>query len=498
MKHVSASQVRLFQECQRKWFIRYVLKVETPTTPAQQLGTDIHASIEHYERTGEILDNKWKRFVVAVIPFLPKLPADDLLIEHRFTLPTFEGGPWWLGYIDLAYEEKLLHLPEECGDPAVTSQLPVVNDHKTTSDFRYAKTPAEIQDDTQMCSYAKWVQDKQIDFVGAATDVRARLLYIHTRRKKVQVKPVETVLTRERVLAVWERDLDIVRRMVAAEQNEEAEALLPNTATCGKYGGCAYRKLCGLEIITNPGRKAAIDMGNFLDRIKAKQAEKNDEVQTGGNGQTAPGIIPPDGAPRTTPVADAKPAEETPAEKPAETAPEKPKRGRKKMTEAEKKARSAQRMAAKLKAKAEEAQRKAEEAAKAAEVTEPAEEVEAAPTQEPVAEATSAPVITDSSAVGTEGFIIYIDCIPVKGNGAPLVMFDDWVLPVIADINKEIEVADYRLLGFAQEKLALQAGIEKHIGSVPPVLYVSSANSVAKDALNTLIPHARQVIRAVR
>jgi hypothetical protein len=100
--------------------------------------------------------------------------------------------------------------------------------------------------------------------------------------------------------------------------------------------------------------------------------------------------------------------------------------------------------------------------------------------------------------IAQEGFTLYVDCWPVKGNGVPAVLFDDWILPIIADINKEVDVADYRLLGFQQEKLALQAGLEKHLGAVPPVLIISTASSVGKDALQTLIPHAAQVIRAMR
>jgi hypothetical protein len=272
-------------------------------------------------------------------------------------------------------------------------------------------------------------------------------------------------------------------------------------------------------IETNPGRKKKNDMSSFLERMKAKQAEE--EAAKGNNNPTEPaipasqatGIVPPDGASRTTPV-ETKPAEAALAEAPK-------KRGRPKMTAEEKEARKKQRAAERLLAKAKAAQEEAEKAAQLAAGSDASPPVDAAPaaSPEPTPEPTSttAPVsepapspqpetvgvlkpVEQPKTIGIteDGFTLYIDCYPVKGNGVPAILFDDWILPVIADINNEVDVADYRLLGFVQEKLALQAGLEKHLGNVPPVIVVSTASSVGKDALQTLIPHAKQVIRAMR
>jgi hypothetical protein len=496
MRNVSATQVTTFVDCARKWYLRYVAGIKTPRTPQQELGSHVHKGIEHYLRTGEIAVDDRQAYVEAAKDFLPEPAQDGHLIEHKFILPTFKDGPPWVGYIDLGIDDE----------------PPIVCDHKTTSDFRYAKTPAEMEEDTQLCSYAKWVQGEQQKSLGYSTGVIVQLLYLHTRRKTKakRVKLVETVLTPEQVNAIWKRDLETVRQMVAAEQVKNVENLPPNTRACTKYGGCPYRKQCGLEIETNPGRGKRNAMSSFLERMKAKKAEA--AAAKGGNSDpTEPaippeqaGVVPPDGASRTTPVPDEKP------EAAPEAKPDKPKtrRGRPRMTEAEKEARKKERAAKKLLEKARKAQEEAEAAKKAAETPEPASEPEpeAAPTPEPAPEPAPEPVspseftqpVGESAISVAQGFTLYVDCWPVKGNGAPAVLFDDWITSIIADINNEVDVADYRLLGFQQEKLALQAGLEKHLDKIPPVLIVSTSSSVAKDALQTLIPHAVQVIRAMR
>jgi CRISPR/Cas system-associated exonuclease Cas4 (RecB family) len=479
MEHVSASQVTQFLDCPRKWYLRYVMGFKTPQGPAQLLGSNVHKSLEHFLKTGEILDNEWRAYVEAAKDYLEH--REDQLIEQKFTLPTFPGGPIWLGYIDLL----------------IDIEPPIVHDHKTTSDFRYAKTPEEMEKDTQLCSYARWVQEEQLKHLGRSTNVVARLLYLHTRRKTKakRVRLVETTLTPERVHEIWNRDLEVVRRMIVAEQVDNVEDLLPTTTSCGKYGGCPYRTKCGLVVETNPGRKKKEDMSNFLERMKEKQAE----AAAGGNGVPPPqaeGVTPPDGASRTTPIPTEE--EKTAAAK-VEEDKKKKGRGRPKLTAAEKEANRKKRAAEKALEKAKKAQEEAEAAAKAAaEVAPPAP----APAPEPPAPAPDtsedAKAITQAVMPASEGFTLYIDCYPVKGNGVSAVLFDDWIIPIIADINKEIDVADYRLLGFASEKMALQAGLEKHITEVPPVLIITSTSSIAKDAQQTLIPHAQQVIRAIR
>ena len=503
MKHVSATQVRLFTSCPRAWFCRYKLGIKTPKTPAQDLGSNVHEVLEIYLLTGQITDVPILRpFVEAAIPHLPTPPIHPSLVERRAFLDTFPGGPKWMLVIDLL----------------IDTTPPTIHDHKTTSDFRYALTPAEIQEDTQCVSYTKWLQLQQDE----PTDVRARLLYLNTRNKTKIAFPVDAILTPAQVTKIWARDLLVVRAMVAANDLQAPEQLPANTRSCGNYGGCPYRTNCGLEIITNPGTRSKIIMSDFVARLKAAQA-----AAAGTNGTTGQvvQVVAPDMADPTTPVVavvlhgqvvTAGPT--TPVAVQPEAAPKG--RGRPTMTDEEKEA-------AKRKRTAERALAKAQAAlAKAQEDLAPAPKVILVPPTAPAATqvattlvaaapvATAAPgttgqtitipappeyqVTTPAKTGAGPGFFLYIDCFPVKPSGITAVLFDDWISGVVKTINENLDEGDFRLLGFSKEKLALSAGIETHLDRVPPILIVSTSSSLAKDALQTLIPHAAVVIRAMR
>ena len=487
MKHVSATQVKLFTSCPRAWFCRYKLGIKTPKTPAQILGSDVHKALEIYLLTGKVTDDdRLRPFVEAAIPHLPTPPVHPSLVERQELLETFPGGPLWVLVIDLL----------------IDTTPPTIHDHKTTSDFRYALTPAEIQEDTQCVSYTRWLHLQQDE----PTDVRARLLYLNTRNKTKIAFPVDAILTPAQVNLIWQRDLLVVRAMVAANDLQAPEQLPANTQSCGNYGGCPYRTNCGLEIITNPGKRSRIIMSDFVARLKAAQAAAAAGTN-GTTGQVAATDVPvvsPDMADPTTPIPE--PATETPAE----AAPKG--RGRPSMTDEEK-------AAAKKKRAAERAVAKAQAAlAKAQEELAPAPKVILVPPTAPPA-APVAPAMVATAAPGTEGqtitipappdavfswsvpaagFFLYIDCFPVKPAGITAVLFDDWISGVVKTINENLDEGDFRLLGFSKEKLALSAGIETHLDRVPPILIVSTSSSLAKDALQTLIPHAAVVIRAMR
>jgi len=567
-------------------------------------GTAIHKAIETYLLENRIEDNEWAKFVIAAKDHLP-VPGDEFIVEKFFQLPTPAGVPW-IGYIDLL----------ENRDPVR------VRDYKTTSDFRYAKTPHELAHNTQLISYAKHCYEE-----GHVGPLELGHVYLHTRRKTPTVLYNHTIVNQPHVEVEWQKRLAVVDRMVIARQTESADDVEPNPNSCGMYGGCPHRSRCGLSDnrsitarigLTNT--KGNNSMSNFLDSLKqtqAAQAAAAPPTAPLGTPAAAPpappaaapptaplgtpaaappappaaapptaplgtpaaapqipfGVVPPDAPPRTTTAADA-------------AAAAKPK-GRKKLTEAEKAQRKAQKALEKAQQLAAEAAAlqgggtaaapdaappaaqppQAPSAAPPAPAVPPAPPVASqsvppappsqvqqpaaappapapappappaaappappaaappAPAAAPPAAAPPAaappaaappaaappapPAAAPVGATGTmpagshhPGVVLYVDCMPVKGphkNGVS-VLFEDWYAEIAKGIAEAANVADYRMLDFSAEKVALTQAIVAAFkaGCVPPVLIVNSGSFGARDALSALIPFASNVVRGLR
>lgn len=228
LRNVSASQKTAWDACQRKWHFQSVMKRPRAVTPAQLRGTGIHAECEHYMRTGVIRESEWSAYVRAAIPFLPLYDSAgrDYLVERKFSLPTVPGGPPWIGFVDLE-----IHWPR-----------PIILDYKTTSDFRYNKTPAELERDTQLCCYA---HQFYLEHPECRDVIEVGHLYLLTKNKTPKGVYVSANVTRERAAEQWAISMQAISEMIAVDVEDTLE-LPPNTASCGMYGGCDFRADCGL------------------------------------------------------------------------------------------------------------------------------------------------------------------------------------------------------------------------------------------------------------
>src|SRR3990167_9037042 len=193
-----------------------------------QTGTMYHAELENWSKHAPPPHTPSVR---AALEYLPE-PHKDLLVEHRIDLPTYDGGPSWLGFIDLA----------DLRDPLV----PVVYDHKTAGDMRYAKRPSELAHTVQMNSYARWAGSFSNGKHGKPPQ-HVRLQHTYMLTKGVGATPVNAIATRESVTKNWDRDLALVRKMTQISLGAKTpDDVTPNPATCGAFGGCPYRDRCGL------------------------------------------------------------------------------------------------------------------------------------------------------------------------------------------------------------------------------------------------------------
>lgn len=504
--HTSASQVSEFKRCPRKWYYKKVVKLEEPSNPAQARGKAVHSAIESFLETRQIalpvitdeqvgVDSEALAEYVSIAA--PYLPEGDYEIEREVLLPTFEGGPLWVGYIDVRY-------------PGVR-----IIDHKTTSDFRYAKTPEELRNDTQLNAYAHWEYEQ-----GATGELEVAHLYLRTRGRKL-ASYVPALTTKDKVDEVWARDMETVRQMSALVERlgvteDRAEEVDPNTEACGAYGGCYFRHRCGIgdfslgsnivsasmlarktrelqaatstsgalpEIQFNPRKETTMSFEQMLAEKSAKNLAQP-PAATRPTPDKAP--LPtnhamPEAAPPglsleerlkrlpTSIVPDDAPVEE---EVPPVAAP----------------ARRAV----------------APRPAAPATQTSPAAPLQfEAPLPSSAPPAMTAPfeleqVFTQARVqAGAERrrLTLYIDCFPVKGpDRATYVLAEEWLAPLMAKVAADNGVPDYRIIQYTAKALLAQE-IRRALPTVPEAIAVASYGGGSAELLESLIPWATTVVR---
>lgn len=478
MRNTSASQVDAFRRCQRYWFYGWVLKLKAPTTAAMQRGTDIHALIEHWLKTGKIKVPTGK-LPARVVAGLKKIDADvvhvddplvtkyhehaiataimlteklsiepshaDLIIEQEIRIPTGKGLPFWLGYIDIGWSGRIA--------------MPLgIFDTKSTSDFRYAKTKEELRKNPQVNSYCRWA----FETMGyPEPEIETGHGYIHTKVHKTKLpntKFVTTKVNRESVANVWNECIDDVRSMVELAAPVEglkdglkiAQEVAPTTTACSMYGGCPHLERCGIakESITNyftnnqKSTTKEIPMSSLLNKLRAQKgdepaAEAKVETkteETKAEAKVPDGVLPDDAPDRTTPV----------------------------KTEAEK--------------------------------------AEAAPAEEKKKKTTRKKTTKKKAA---NGFVIYQNCVPTKG-GEGITRYEDWFGPLFELIDKTAAeangVSGYWSLSFAQQKDFLAKSVSAYIeeNGLPEAMLIMGSPMLATDVLPHLAARAATVVNAVR
>jgi len=500
LEHVSASQIDTFRRCKRLWFNQKIRKVKVPGSVAQERGKRIHAKLEQYLKTHQLPSVNDCDYVLIkkASQYLPD--HNDTLIEHEFHLPTFEDGPELLGYIDLVDKKS-----EE------------IWDHKTTSDFRYNKTPEELRNNLQMLVYAMWALS-----LGEEQSVKVRHLYLRTRGTSDVVSSASVVMDRAHVVKNWLEIVATTREMVDLATNPPSTYKDVNppgdfgdsmSPECHKYGGCYFKSECNANLFQIGRPREAPMASDFVAKLAARKAarvngtamtqplQKVEEPLTsaetpcpgcggkkyvseggaasgwllckscGGSGISRLSIVPPDAPSRVD-----EPKAATPIEVVEEvTAPTK----RKRRTKAE--------MAASgITASVGTPERK--------------EQIEIAST--PLAKALSEKVEEKIAArpVPSVKPRIYVDCYPVKrAEGEPEpVALETWLGPIQDLLAEEHKVEDYGFIDRFQAKPILAAAIRRCLGILPPSIFVSSGTRGADTFLEVVTPHASSIFRGTR
>ena len=260
---MSPSSYGTFVDCPLKWWTNKVAGVPTPTSPSQQLGTDVHTDLEIYLRDGIKPDETTPvgRIATAGLPYLPepKTYAVELVVE------TTCGPLPFKGIVDAWKDDHII-------------------DHKTTKDFRWAMSSFQLAHSPQPLSYIAALI--KIGKIAEKENYRVSFVYYRTTgmafASLVDAKP-----SHKDVMRNW-AEMESAAQSMAVYARQKNPAKIPaNTNSCKKYGGCPFKDTCP-KLNTKPNNEANMNE----QQLKLQAFLSGKEVA----------ISPPDSPPTKTPT----------------------------------------------------------------------------------------------------------------------------------------------------------------------------------------------------
>jgi len=237
-QHCSASQLKSYRECARRWWWGSVQGLRSPDTAATGLGRDVHAELEAYLKTGALPTSPIARAALEVAG--PRTDADTAEVPLEGPTLTIEGVTW-KGYIDR------LRRPVDRSPPRVT-------DWKTTSDPRWAKTAEQLRADPQSISYGAWLA---LHYYGPRAGdyhreevVEVCFTYTLTRGTP-RAWEVLVCWTVGEVLDAWAAlgpEIVAMAELARVAPTPAELGKVPATWTaCRDFGGCPHRGRCDAD-----------------------------------------------------------------------------------------------------------------------------------------------------------------------------------------------------------------------------------------------------------
>lgn len=306
----SASQTSTFLSCKRQWGFGYLAGIRAPQTPSQVLGDQVDTGqLQPYLQEGRPFDFTMGLGVPAEIAttaleYLPKPKVEGLEVQKHFTMPAMtarrpdgKGALFgYQGYLDLWLPKGGIASGVPDIPIALNGNTPLIIDFKTTSDLKWAKTPAQLKTDPQAMLYATWAM-----FETGARSVDLQWVYMQTRGARRARRTYLRVFGQD--VAEFFPKLDAtavemfeVRKACGDRQGEEAIpfvlSLPPNPDACSAYGGCPHQHRCNLSPAQYVDSQTA-KYGGTKDmpttaEILAAMKKKKVETIGGGEGGTTP------------------------------------------------------------------------------------------------------------------------------------------------------------------------------------------------------------------
>jgi hypothetical protein len=278
---LSPSEIESWVLCHRRWGWERLDGIRRPSSEAAELGTRVHAQLERWFRAGILPDPNLPEGKIAESG-LHMWPAPDNVTEIELHIGTQTAASRYHGYQDIGYPEPV---------------SPVVGDHKTTGDLKWAKTAEDLQTDIQAMIYAKAAMDRH-----GVDRVKLRWGYLRTKGAR-KAHLVEAIVDRQTVEKVFAEKIDPYAREIHAAQASGLTGIdmeIDATA-CDAFGGCPHRDRCNLT----PTQRLESLMAQ--EELRNEKALTLKEIMQAKN--AAKGINPPESAlppaPAVVPVASA-------------------------------------------------------------------------------------------------------------------------------------------------------------------------------------------------
>ena len=263
ISHFSASQIKLYQRCPRRWYYQYIEKLPTPP-PSEALA---YGSLIHEQIEGQIQG--------------PEPPNQDLINEplklYKHAI-AYLNHLWRLYHAGWALVEKDIHIDTPSGIPIV-GRADVVSigriiDHKTTSNKKYILTPEKLAQDLQANIYVYWYhqQDMQKLFnLKSAYEQKETTHFVHHyfNKKTNYASRVETPMPVKANEQFMQEKVFPATKKMCETASMDHNIVLFNEKDCWSYGQrCPFFDRCRNGQTKQEALMSATDI---LARIRAKK-----------------------------------------------------------------------------------------------------------------------------------------------------------------------------------------------------------------------------------
>jgi CRISPR/Cas system-associated exonuclease Cas4 (RecB family) len=259
LRHISASQIKTFTSCQRRWWAEKIAGWQAPPNGSFALGTAIHGQMEAFVELGTLPAHPSALKAASDLP----LRSPHAFVELKLTDPTISvAGVPFKGSID--WVEK------KGGEVSII-------DYKSTSGFSWNKSPDELARDVQLLTYATWAKQKWPD----VEKVKVAHVYLLTKDGS-GYRVVDTEVDWDVAANVWKSVEAVVTEMKATAKLTQLADVKPNWKDCFSYGKpCPWTDKCAAA------KKAGPKL-TFAELLDGETNTMTKPPETGSTTSTAP------------------------------------------------------------------------------------------------------------------------------------------------------------------------------------------------------------------